>query len=128
MFRKFLSLVLVGLLLQIAWVIPASANTKEEKKTRQVEKVKSGIAKLGVGEEARIKVKLHNGTKLDGYIREVGNEHFIIVDAKSGEATPVAYPQVARAKGNNLSTGARVAIGIAVVAAIFTIIVLAGRS
>jgi len=129
MFKKMLWLVVLGVLVQLASIMAVSANTLEEnKQARRAEKVKAGIAKLGVGEAARVKVKLQDGTKLNGYVSEVGNESFIVVNAKTGEAVTVAYPQVKQVQGNNLSTGAKIAIGVAIIAAILTIGVLAGRS
>ncbi|MGI9067261.1 MAG: hypothetical protein ACR2HX_12780 [Pyrinomonadaceae bacterium] len=50
------------------------------------------------------------------------------MNAKTGEVVTVAYPQVKQVQGNNLSTGAKIAIGVAIIAAILTIGVLAGRS
>lgn len=130
MLKKFLSFLLAALLIQLALVTPASAKSGEgdKQEARRAEKVKAGIAKLGVGEMARVKVKLQNGEKLEGYIREASSENFVVMDTKRGEAVTVSYPQVKQVKGNNLSTGARIAIGAAIVAAILTIIVLAGRS
>lgn len=81
MFRKISSLVLTSLLLHIALVTPVAANTKEEKNARRTEKVKAGIANLGAGVAARVKLKLHDGTKLNGYVREAGDESFVVVDA-----------------------------------------------
>jgi hypothetical protein len=129
MFKKMLSLMVIGVLFQLASIMPVSANTLgENKDARRAEKVKAGIAKLGVGEAARVKVQLQDGTKLNGYVSEVGNESFIVVDTKTGAAVTVAYPQVKQVKGNNLSSGARIAIGVAIIAAILTIVVLAGKS
>ncbi len=129
MFKKMLWLMVLGGLVQLASAMPVSANKLEENnQARRAEKVKAGIAGLGVGEAARVKVKLQDGTKLNGYVSEVGNENFIVVNAKTGEAVTVAYPQVKQVQGNNLSTGARIAIGVAIIAAILTLAVLAGRS
>jgi hypothetical protein len=129
MLKKFFSFLLTALLIQLALVTPASAKSKEgDRQAQRAEKVKAGIAKLGVGEMARVQVKLQSGEKLEGYIREVSNENFVLMDTKTGTPVTVAYPQVKQVKGNNLSTGARIAIGVAIVAAILTIIVLAGKS
>jgi len=51
--------------------------------------------------------------KLKGYIKEVNEEHPVLVQ-QTGAATEVAYPQVKQVKGNNLSTGAKVAIGFGI--------------
>jgi hypothetical protein len=122
MFKKVLSFVLIGLLTNIAGV-SAYASSKEDKESRFAEKVKEGINRLGTGEAARVEVKLRDKTKLKGYISEAGAESFVVVDAKTGTATRVTYPQVKQVKGNNLSTGAK--IGIFVVIAVGLTLLLA---
>lgn len=127
MLKTFLSLLIVGLLVNLAGVVPVYADSKAEKEARFVEKVKEGVRRLGTGEEARVEVRLRGKTKLKGYISEAGENNFVVVDA-SGVNHTVAYPQVQKVKGNNLSTGARIAIGVAIVAVILTIVVLAGKN
>jgi hypothetical protein len=83
--------------------------------------VRTQIAKLGTGKDALIRVELRDKTKLEGYVSEIGAESFIVTN-KAGMATTVAYPQVGKVKGNNLSTGTKIAIGIGVAAAIVLLI------
>ena len=47
-----------------------------------------------------------------------------MTNAKTGASTVVAYPDVIQAKGNNLSTGAKIAIGAVIVAAIVLLLLL----
>jgi hypothetical protein len=115
MFKKVLSLALVALVLCVGGVAPAYAGSKEEKETRFAEKVKAGINKLGTGAEARIEVKLKDKTKLKGYVSEVREDSFVVIDEKTGATSTVDYSQVKQVKGNNLSTAAEIAIGVAVI-------------
>lgn len=124
MSKKMLSLALAGLIIHCVGFAPAPAATKEEKQARFTEKVKAGVAKLGTGEAARVRVKLRDQTKLEGYIAEAGDADFVVVNAKSGAATRVAYPQVQQVKGNNLSTGAKIAIGLGAAVAILVILLV----
>jgi hypothetical protein len=111
MFKKNLSLFLIGsLLLSLLAAPPALAKTKEEKAAALAAKVKAGVAKLGAGKDAKISVKLRNKTKLKGFISAIEDEAFVIADAKTGDETRVAYGDVTQAKGNNLSTGAIIII------------------
>jgi len=111
MFKKNLSLFLIGsLLLSLLAAPPALAKTKEEKAAALAAKVKAGVAKLGAGKDAKISVKLRNKTKLKGYISAIEDEAFVIADAKTGAETRVDYGDVTQAKGNNLSTGAIIII------------------
>src|SRR5262245_17022043 len=114
MYIKTTALVLVALLLNITSPPRAFAGTSPEKEARFAEKVKTEIAKLGTGRDARVEVKLRDKTKLKGHISEVGDESFAVVDVKTGAATTVSYSQVKQVKGNNLSTGAAIAIGIGI--------------
>ena len=129
MFGKFLSLVLVVLLINAAALQPATvhAASKEAKGDRFAERVREDVSRLGTGEAARVEVRLWDKTRVRGHIREAGADSFSVVDER-GAIHTVFYPQVRKVKGNNLSTGARIAIGVAVVGAILTIAVLAGRS
>jgi hypothetical protein len=102
----------------------AYAGSKEEKEIRFAEKVKAGISKLGTGTEARIEVKLRNKTKLKGYVTEAGEDSFVIVDEKTSATSRVTYSQVKQVKGNNLSKGAEIAIGVGVILLPILIVVL----
>ena len=106
MLRKYFVLALAALLLQFLCVSPVSAASKTEK-------VKAGIMKLGVGQDARVEVKLQNKTKLTGYVTEATADSFVITD-KTGATTTVPYNDVNRVRGHNLSTGAHIAIGIGI--------------
>ena len=122
MFKKLVALSLVALLLNLAGVTSVYASSKEEKQARFAEKVKVNVLKLGTGESARVKVKLRDKTKLEGYISAADGEGFTLTDTKTGMATKIAYPQVKSVKGNNLSTGVKVAIGAGAAAVIIFLI------
>ncbi len=122
MFRKPIVHILVSALLISLVAFPSFAKTKEEKATEFAAKVKTEIAKLGTGTEARIEVKLRDKTKLKGYVSKLGEESFVIAEAQTGAETEVAYPNVAAAKGKHLSKGYWIAIGVTA-AVIISIIV-----
>src|SRR3712207_5087799 len=116
MFKKLLSLMLVALLVNVAAARLVYPDSKEEKQARFAEKVKTNVPKLGTGEAARVKATLHDKTKLEGYISSAGEESFTVTSNKTGATTIVPYPQVKSVKGNNLSTGAKIAIGAGIAA------------
>lgn len=125
MLRKVLSVTLTLLLMQLSVVQPVAASTKAEKEAQFVGKVKDGIARLGTGIDARIKVNLRNNTKLKGYIGESNADYFVVVDEKSGAATTISYPQVKQVKGNNLSEGAKLAITVGVALGLAVLLAIA---
>lgn len=122
MFRKVLTVLLVALVVNLGGARLAYANSKEEKQAHFTEKVKANVLKLGTGESTRVKVKLRDKTKLEGYISDAGPETFTVTNRKTGVATTVAYPEVKSVQGNNLSTGAKIAIGVGIAVAIIFII------
>ncbi|HEV3470903.1 MAG TPA: hypothetical protein VG148_16385 [Pyrinomonadaceae bacterium] len=127
MFRRILSVALVASLLSLAGAAPARAagpKSEAEKEARFVEKLKQEVARLGAGPEARVEVRLKDRTKLKGYVSGADGEGFKVVDAKNGAETRVAYPQVRTVKGHNLSTGAKVAIGLGAAVAVLVILLI----
>jgi hypothetical protein len=122
MFKKLFTLLLIALVVNLAGVRLAYADSKEEKQARFAEKIKANVLKLGTGEATRVKVKLRDNAKLEGFISDAGADSFTVTNGKTGVATVVAYPQVKSVQGNNLSTGAKIAIGVGVAAAILFII------
>ena len=110
MLKKVCSVILSALLLQAA-AIPAFAATNAEKEAKRAEKVRTQLAKLGTGKDARIKLTLRDKTKLEGFVSEAGAETFAVTD-RTGKTTTVEYSQVSKAKGHNLATGDKIAIGV----------------
>ena len=123
---KSLSIILAGLLLLTTTARISHAAPKGTPKQPRAEKVKAGVAKLGTGEQARVEVKLHDGTKVRGYVREAGADNFVIIDRKTGSATTVAYNQVSSLGGVGMGTGTKVLIGLTAAAAVLLTLALIG--
>ncbi|MCA1556459.1 MAG: hypothetical protein LC747_07190 [Acidobacteria bacterium] len=124
--RKYLTFALVALLLQTFVGIPAAAaaKTQAESEAQLMEGVKVKVARLGVGDKARVTVKFKDGTRLKGYISQAKDSEFIVRDRKTDAPTVVLYRDVARVESNRgHSTARNVAIGAAVgVGAFLTLI------
>lgn len=120
--KRFLSVSLIVLLLNLVGAVPTYANSQDEAQARaqarDARKIKDGIMKLGNGEGARVQLTLRDGRKVEGYIREAGEDSFVVVETKTGAATTVTYSQVKAIKGNNLSSGAKIAFNVAAVVGI----------
>ena len=112
--KKILSLMIACLVLITMSVHPVAAATKAEKEARFTVKVKTGIEKLGTGRDTRVEVKLRDKTRLKGFISETSENGFVVTDLKTGASNTVAYADVSKVKGNNLNTGAKIAIGIGI--------------
>ncbi|MGB7202515.1 MAG: hypothetical protein WBD16_09630 [Pyrinomonadaceae bacterium] len=108
--RKSLSIVLLFTMSGVFGSINLSAQTKQEKKAVKVE---AKLKKLGTGEKAKVKVKLYNATTYQGYLSEANDEDFVVVD-KGGNPNRLRYSDVDKIGGRNLSTGAKIAIGVGI--------------
>lgn len=124
MFKKLLSLTLACSMMQIAFARPVAADPNAVKEARLAEKVRVGIARLGIGTDARVEVKLKDKTKLKGYISEASADSFVVINAHTGTPITVSYPQVKQVKGHNLSSNARLAIGLGAAAALIVIFLI----
>lgn len=124
MFKNLLSLMLIGLILNLSFVSYAFADGKPDKKARTAENVKLGVAKLGTGEAARVEIKLYDNTKIKGYVKEANDNSFTVVTTQNGAEQNIPYSQVKQIKGNNLSTGAKIAIGLGILAAVLVILLI----
>jgi hypothetical protein len=130
--RKTLSLALGLLLLySLSPGRPSAANalSEKEKKTLLSQRVKAEVRHLGAGKSSAVRVVLYDKTKYHGHIAEVGEDSFVVADAKTGRSALIAYSEVKGIKGNNLSTGAKIGIGLGAAAAAAIIIgVIRGRA
>ena len=122
MLKRICSVVLAALLLQ-SFAVPAFAKSDAEKEARRAEKVRTQLAKLGTGKDARVRLELRDKTRLEGYISEAGADTFAVTD-RAGTTTTVGYSQVRKAQGHNLSTGAKIGIGIGIGAGVTLLIIL----
>ena len=125
MFRSFLSLALVGLMMQGFNVAPVFAAQRNDE-TESIEKVRLKAAKLGVGDKARVTVRMKDGTKIKGFITQAGANDFTVRDRKTGDPTTILYRDVAKLEDNRgHSTLRNVLIGVGIGAgAFFAVIVI----
>jgi len=111
MFKRYLSTVLVGLL-----VFGANTSYIFAQTNNNAEKIKAAVLKRGTSEKKTVRVKMLNGSKLKGYISQIGEDSFTLTFSKTKQQTVIAYSDVERVEGRGLAGGARV--GIIVAAAI----------
>jgi hypothetical protein len=125
MCRKIISTVVTILAVNLLCVTLVPAQNRN----LSSDEAKAQISKLGTGPKARVDVKLRDGTKLTGYVSERQDDYFIVTDAKTGNATKVAYAEVIQVKARKNSSGAKILIrGLALLAGVIAVIVIGGRS
>lgn len=120
---------MVALLVNVTCVNQAFAARDSERKVSKSEKkikkhalkVKAGVEKLGTGKEAVVKVKTRDKQEFTGYVSDISQDGFTIVDA-NGIATTIDYENAKQIKGNNLHSGAWIAIGAGLTVLVFVIV------
>jgi len=126
MSRKWLSLFLVGLLFYGVnpQIILAQTSADNSAERNRVERIKTNIYRLEDAGKTRVVVYLKTGAKVKGYITNLGEDSFDVTNYKTQQTTAVAYRDVAEVKEQGSSKGAKLALGIGVVAAIAVLLIV----
>jgi hypothetical protein len=128
MFNRFMSIVVAVSILHLMFAAPSFSSQKQHhKETEFAARIQAGILSLGTGEEAIVKLKLRDKTRLKGYISAAGSDSFTVTDPETGTSTQVAYPKVKEVKGNNLTKGTKISIGVLVGIGIVVMILLSAH-
>ena len=116
MLRRYLSILLAVLLISNSGTLLVFAQSGDN-----AAKVKAAVAKRGTNEKKRVRVKMQNGTKIKGYITQIGDESFTLALSKTKQPVVIAYRDVSKIESGGLSGGARIGIivGAAAGAAVF---------
>lgn len=120
MFIKYLASFIVVILLFNGGSLFLYAQTNADK---NAEKVKAAVLKRGTSEKKSVRVKMLNGTKMKGYISQIGEDSFTLKGSKTKQPKVIAYRDTAKVEGRGLAGGARVGIIVAAAAGA-TLIVL----
>jgi hypothetical protein len=123
MIKLWLSLTLVYLLVFTA--APVLARSKPpQQQADSVEQIKLKLERIGVGENARATVRLKNGTKLKGYIIQMGASDFVLKDKNTNAPVQILYGDVARVESNRGHSRAKwLGIGIGIGVGVFLAII-----
>ena len=105
-------------------VSPPVAASDNKKQAQFEAKVKEAVFKLGTGSTARVEVKLRDKTKIKGYVAEASDQTFVVVDTTNSAEQIIPYAQVRQIKGHNLSTGAKIAIGVGITVGVIALLIV----
>lgn len=113
MIKIWVSLMLVYLLIFTAAPVLAGSRPVNQQ-DESLEQIRIKIARLGIGEKARVTIKLKNGTKIKGYIDQTKSDEFILKDRNTGAPLNILYSDVSRVESNRgHSTAKAIALGAA---------------
>ena len=97
-----------GILAVLLWLAPLSQTfAATPPQHPAIEKIKSQVAKLGVGSKARATIKLNDGTRVKGYVYSAGDADFVVRDRKTDAPTTVRYEDVRSVDDNRGHSTAR---------------------
>ena len=116
MIKKYISFILVWLLLITANSTIIPAQTRSDKETASVAKIKESVAKISTGKNKRISVKKKDGTKLKGTVGQTDDDSFMMTDLNTNRSVEIAYSDIAKVSGRD-SKGDKIALGIIIGAA-----------
>jgi len=114
--------------LLITMVCVAATPAQADKESQRVDKVKRQVRKIGWDEN--VEVRLADSTKLKGQISVIGDDYFVLVDRKTGDATTLNFAQVKQIRTalDNPFSDPAVVVGLALIPAIIVMCVLAKRA
>jgi hypothetical protein len=127
MLAKLLSLALVCLLTNMISPVLASAQSQAGREPQQADKVRAKVTRLGTGKQARVAIKLADNTKLKGYIGQIAEDHFTLVDPKHGTVTRISYEQVQQIKNTNHSAVTALLLAAGTVVGLMVVVLVSLR-
>ncbi|MFL6231128.1 MAG: hypothetical protein ACJ741_20310 [Pyrinomonadaceae bacterium] len=124
MLKKFLTLVLGCLLVSTQSGATVFAAGQASGDAQTVEQVKINVNRAGLGEKARVTVKLKDGTKRKGYVAERHEEDFVLRDRKTDAPSTIAYRDVSKVEiehGHSTARNTTIGVGIGVGAVVLAL-------
>lgn len=123
------SRIAIGLMcvMTYGFLIPAAFAVTRVTGSAKIEQVRTGLSRIGTGEDTRVAVRLRNGSRLKGYLFSADTETFSVADLKTGIRRTVGYSDVAQIRAQNLTGGQKFAIGSAIIIALLLALVYAAR-
>ena len=124
---RTLSFLLIATLISLggARTAPAAARIGGDPgpATEPTADLRQRLAPLGTGPDARIEVRRRDGTKVKGYVTQLGTAA-IAIASQSGATTQVPYDDIAKVRGHNLSTGWKIAIGAGIAVGVVLLVLV----
>ena len=122
--RLIVLMLMMGVLSAGVFLETAQAQTSRD--AELAAKARAKVARIGVGQNAKVEVKLRDESRIKGYVSEVQQDSFTVVERETGVGRSIAYAdavEVKRASGG-LSTRSWAIIGAAAAGAIVTWIIV----
>ena len=125
MIKRLTILMLMMGLLSAGMVLEA-AQAQTSRDAELAAKARAKVAKIGVGQTAKVEVKLRDESGIKGYVSDVQQDSFTVVERDTGIARNIVYADALEVKrsSSGVSTKGWAIIGAAAAGAIVTWIVV----
>lgn len=112
----------------VLYTAAIAAQTRAQAAPASTDKTRTEVHRLGFGK--RVKVKLHNGTKVRGRITGLSGDRFVLTNSTTGATTQVEFSDVANISKQREMPGVlkSIFVGVAVTAAVVTTLIVIGLS
>jgi hypothetical protein len=123
--KRFIILTMVMALLPAGMAFK-TAQAQTSRDAELAAKARAKVASIGVGQNAKVEVKLRDQSRIRGYVSEVQQDSFTVVERETGVSRSVAYADAMELKRSSggLSTKSWAMIGAAAAGAIVTWIIV----
>ena len=120
MIRRNFTIALTSIVLLSTFCFSSTTRAQTVADAQAADKARATVQTIGLGRDARVEVKLHDQSKLKGYVSATEQDFFTVTDSKTGTSQTVRYAEVANVKkpGHGFSRATWVIIGAAATAAI----------
>jgi len=109
-----------------AGVVLETAQAQTSRDAEIAAKARAKVAKIGIGQNAKVEVKLRDQSRIKGYIQELHQDSFTVVERDTGVSRTVAYADALEVKRSSGGLSAKnfAIIGAAAGGAIVTWIIV----
>ena len=123
---KRLTVLMLMMALLSAGVVLETAQAQTSRDAEIAAKTRAKVAKIGIGQNAKVEVKLRDHSRIKGYIQELQQDSFTLVERDTGLSRSVAYADALEVKRSSSGLSAKnlAIIGAAAGGAIVTWIVV----
>jgi sRNA-binding regulator protein Hfq len=127
--KRTLTTLFLALAIGLAPFGPSARARTHADEAADAGKVKNELIKRLNKKETRVKIKLRNGSEVNGRITQTSDNSFTIANEKTGSHTEIAYDDVLNVEGRGMSKKKKIVIASAIgVGILVTVVVIAIRN
>lgn len=127
--KRTLTTLVLALTIALAPFGPVVRGQQQSTYAPETTKLKAEVEKRLSKKEARVKVKLRNGSQVKGRITQSSDNGFTLTDEKTGSHSDLAYTDVLEVEGRGMSKKKKILIATGIgVGVLITVVALTFRN